>query len=64
MPETTMTIRLTPDTRDLARALEIIARHAAACAEELRAAALTAPTMQYDAAEIARDAAAQVGGID
>lgn len=53
-----VTIRLAPDTSDLATALEIIAKHAAACAAELRTAEIPRPpTMQYDTGAIA--AAAQ-----
>jgi hypothetical protein len=62
MPETTMTIRLVPDTGDLAQALEIIAKHARACADELRAVRLTAPSMDYDAAAIADSVREQVTG--
>jgi hypothetical protein len=58
--ETTMTIRLAPNTEDLCRVLEIIGKHAAACAAELRETALAAPSMDYDAAKIAEDVAGHI----
>jgi hypothetical protein len=58
-----ITVRLIPKTEDLAAALEVIGRHAQACAEELRALRLTLPpTMRYDAAAIAEAARDEVGG--
>lgn len=59
-----ITVRLAPKTEDLAAALEVIGKHAQACAEELRALRLVPPppTMQYDAAAIADVARDEVGG--
>jgi hypothetical protein len=57
-----VTIRLAPDTADLATALEIIAKHAQACAADLRQANLRTPTMAYAADQIHDAAAAAVGG--
>jgi hypothetical protein len=60
MPATSyVTIRLNPDTEVLCRTLEVIAKHAQACADELDSLAVM-PSMEYDAAAIAEQVHAQV----
>lgn len=52
-----VTVRLAPDSADLANALDVIAKHARACAAELRALRIPAPpTMEHAADGIARAA--------